>query len=148
MHLKIAMWLIPWTSGEMDWTLHWFSFYESLGRLTDPFLEIGIYKIVFELLKHGHFYIDKWLLMYIFGYNSELSTGPPRLARSQDLGLAWILQNRRWQRRHTTDVANTVAALPAKNWPWRPWSMLLCLLYFLQGYDKSFSGQGPQLWHA
>ena len=36
-------------------------------------------------------------------------------------GLAWILQSRRRQRRHGADVAPTVAALPAKNWPWRPW---------------------------
>ena len=36
--------------------------------------------------------------------------------------LAWILPNRKqWrQQRHTADVATIVAALPAKNWPWRP----------------------------
>ena len=34
-------------------------------------------------------------------------------------GLAWILLNRKWQqqRQHAADVADTVAALPAKNWP-------------------------------
>ena len=41
----------------------------------------------------------------------------------QGLGLAWILQNRkrRWQGRYTASVATTVAPLPGKNWPWRPW---------------------------
>ena len=36
----------------------------------------------------------------------------------QGLGLAWILQNRKRRRQwwYTADVA----ALPAKNWPWRP----------------------------
>jgi hypothetical protein len=38
----------------------------------------------------------------------------------QGLGLAWISQNRKRQRRHKADVVTTVAALPAKNWPWRP----------------------------
>ena len=40
----------------------------------------------------------------------------------QGLGLAWILQNRKWRRQrwHAADVAATVAALPGKNWPWRP----------------------------
>ena len=33
--------------------------------------------------------------------------------------LAWILQYRT-QRRHASDVAATVVALPAKNLPWRP----------------------------
>ena len=48
----------------------------------------------------------------------------------QGLGLTWILQNRkcRWQRQHAADVANTVAALPAKHWPWRP-----CLYWFYTG---------------
>ena len=34
----------------------------------------------------------------------------------QGLGLAWILQNkkRQWQQMHAPDVADTVAALPAK----------------------------------
>ena len=39
----------------------------------------------------------------------------------QDRGLAWILQNRRWQRqqrRHTGNMAATMMVLPAKNLPW------------------------------
>ena len=34
----------------------------------------------------------------------------------QGLGLAWILQNKKWrgQQRHAADVSDTVAALPAK----------------------------------
>ena len=41
----------------------------------------------------------------------------------QDLGLAWILQNRTWlrQRWHHGDVAAAKAVLPAKNLTWRPW---------------------------
>ena len=40
----------------------------------------------------------------------------------QGLGLALILQNRNRRRQwwHADDVAATVAALPAKNWPWWP----------------------------
>jgi hypothetical protein len=34
----------------------------------------------------------------------------------QGLGLAWLVQNIK-QRWHVADVAATVAALPAKNWP-------------------------------
>ena len=43
----------------------------------------------------------------------------------QGLGLVWILQNRkRWRQQwHVADMAATVKALPAKNWPWRPWSI-------------------------
>ena len=41
----------------------------------------------------------------------------------QGPGLSWILQNRKRQRQwqHAADVSITVAALPAENWPWRPW---------------------------
>ena len=38
----------------------------------------------------------------------------------QGLSLAWILQNKKRQPRHPADVATTVAALPVKNWQWRP----------------------------
>ena len=43
----------------------------------------------------------------------------------QGLGLTWILQNRKWRWKwtHAADVATTVAALSAKNWPWRPASI-------------------------
>ena len=49
-----------------------------------------------------------------------LSQGHQGRQGPQGLGLAWILQNRKWRQQclHAADLATTVAALPAKNWPW------------------------------
>ena len=52
------------------------------------------------------------------GGKSKQNTPTSRIP--QQGRLAWILQNRMWQLRHPADMATTVAALPAKNWPWQP----------------------------
>ena len=53
----------------------------------------------------------------------------------QGLSLAWILQYRK--RRHAADVAATVAALPAKNWPWQPWYTYVKSYLFKAGIKNS-----------
>jgi hypothetical protein len=43
-----------------------------------------------------------------------------RVATKGKKGLAWILQNRMRQQWYVSDVAATVAVLPAKDPPWQP----------------------------
>ena len=58
-----------------------------------------------------------------FQFIGELVEGRDDWQDPQGLGVTWIFQNRKWQWQTVADVATTLATLPSKNWPWRPYSI-------------------------